>query len=218
MNCVSKKSTILLLSALLLSFQVQPALSHKKTCVERVDLPGEWGIGKKAAFGAAVGIGSILLAPVALGAAGFGAAGVASGSIAAGLQGAAVTSGSWFATFQSVAAGGLAKSTIWATVSSSGLLGGLLPEMSDDNKELLLQIKKEVEEMENKPDYIDWNEAEVSEFFDDWGICRVSKLVASGELTGKLLYLMIKMDMIRDFVLPYPGERKTFSKVVVREL
>jgi hypothetical protein len=60
----------------------------------------------KVGAGVVVGVATVALAPVALGAVGFGSAGVAAGSIAAGVQGAVVTSGSWFAICQAVGATG----------------------------------------------------------------------------------------------------------------
>ena len=60
----------------------------------------------------------MVAAPVALGAAGFTAAGVGAGSLAAYLQTAATVSGSAFAVSQSVGAAGLAGSTV------AGVVGG----------------------------------------------------------------------------------------------
>ena len=64
----------------------------------------------------------VVVAPVALGAAGFTAAGVAAGSLAASIQTAATVSGSAFAVAQSVGAAGLAGSTKVMMVGGSAVL------------------------------------------------------------------------------------------------
>ena len=58
------------------------------------------------AIGAAVTAVGVVAAPVALGAIGFGAAGIVAGSLAASVQGPAVVAGGLFATLQAFAADG----------------------------------------------------------------------------------------------------------------
>jgi hypothetical protein len=68
--------------------------------------------------GLALGAVAVTAAPLALSAAGFGAAGVAGGTFAAYMQGAAVTAGSWFAILQSVGMAGL------GTAGTAAIVGG----------------------------------------------------------------------------------------------
>lgn len=80
-------------------------------------------LGKGAIVGAAAGGVAVLTAPYWLPAIGFGAAGVAVGSIAAGVQTAATASGSVFAVCQSVGAAGTASA--WFGTFATGLgVGG----------------------------------------------------------------------------------------------
>ncbi|XP_052765513.1 interferon alpha-inducible protein 27-like protein 2A [Mya arenaria] len=82
------------------------------------------GLGR-VAFGVAAGVATLAGAPVALGALGFGSAGVVAGSIAAGIQGPAVVSGSYFALAQSAGAAGLAVGT-QAALFVGGAIAGVL--------------------------------------------------------------------------------------------
>lgn len=77
-------------------------------------------------FGIAVGVGAVVAVPIALGAAGFTAAGIAAGSTAAGVQStvyrATVGSGTVFAFLQSAGAAGIgwaAKGAIGTTVGAA---------------------------------------------------------------------------------------------------
>lgn len=102
-------------------------------------------LARAATFGGlAVGgaLGCFALAPVALGAIGFSAAGVVGGSIAAGVQSSigSVAAGSLFATLQSVGAAGFAASTVaGTTVAVGGTVAGISAAMAsksnatDDN-------------------------------------------------------------------------------------
>jgi hypothetical protein len=78
---------------------------------------------KGALEGAAAAIGAVVAAPLVLGAAGFGSAGIAAGSLTAAMQGPAVASGSAFAVAQSVGAAGLAIGTKAAAVATGADVG-----------------------------------------------------------------------------------------------
>ncbi|XP_052765555.1 interferon alpha-inducible protein 27-like protein 2A [Mya arenaria] len=78
-----------------------------------------------AAVGVTAGVAAMVGAPVALGALGFGSAGVVAGSIAAGIQGPAVVSGSFFALAQSAGVAGLALGTKAALFVGGAAVGAL---------------------------------------------------------------------------------------------
>ena len=80
---------------------------------------GLWGDLVKGAVG---GVVCVVATPFVLGAVGFGAAGVAAGSLAASLQTAATVSGSAFSVAQSVGAAGLAGSTMAGMVGTGTVL------------------------------------------------------------------------------------------------
>ncbi|XP_052763825.1 interferon alpha-inducible protein 27-like protein 2B [Mya arenaria] len=93
-------SRVLFLAGLLLTGCVP-------SCYARYSDDDSWFTLKNIAIGGVVGAGAVVAAPFALGAAGFGAAGVTAGSLAAAIQGSAVASGSAFALGQSAGAAGL---------------------------------------------------------------------------------------------------------------
>lgn len=88
-----------------------------------------------------VGTGAIALAPVALGAAGFGSAGIIAGSTAAKIMtglaasnGGGVAAGSLFAAFQSAGAAGLAVGTkLFIGTSVGGMFGYFSGGCSDND-------------------------------------------------------------------------------------
>ena len=92
-----------------------------KVCVRYYSENELWWRG--AAKGAAIGTACALGFPWALGAIGFGGAGVAAGSLAAGAQGAATVAGSTFAVAQSIGAAGLATKTVVGSAAAGAYFG-----------------------------------------------------------------------------------------------
>lgn len=73
-----------------------------------------------------VGVTGTVAAPLILAGVGFGAAGVAVGSIAAAVQGPATVAGGWFALCQSAGVLGMAVTTQAGIGGASGILAGAI--------------------------------------------------------------------------------------------
>ncbi|WAR17838.1 hypothetical protein MAR_032432 [Mya arenaria] len=117
-------SRVLFLAGLLLTGCVP-------SCYARYSDDDSWFTLKNIAIGGVVGAGAVVAAPFALGAAGFGAAGVTAGSLAAAIQGPAVVSGSAFALAQSAGAAGLGIGTKVALFAGWGAVGTAVSKNND---------------------------------------------------------------------------------------
>ncbi|XP_052762326.1 interferon alpha-inducible protein 27-like protein 2 [Mya arenaria] len=117
------------------TLRVRPLVNGDLSSQETPFSPGgnndSWFSLTNLVIGGVAGIGAVVAAPVVLGAAEFGAAGVAAGSLAAAVQGSAVVSGSAFALAQSAGAAGLGVGAKAALFMGGAAAGSVASKKND---------------------------------------------------------------------------------------